>query len=259
VWKRTARGRDLHFYLAGINNQNFLMRDRETGSWWQQVTGRAISGELAGSALELMPNDELTFALWKSEAQQPGEKSLVLAPVAGHGDKDYDKKWEEETAKYPVPLTFPGQGLKDRDVILGITLNGQARAFPLDKVRGLKPIQDKIAGIPVVLLTGPDGDSVRVFRSQWNGSDIELYRDTESEAPANEKAVEKSGENAGEKAGEKKSSAWALLDAQGNTWNFAGCATSGPATGQCLEKINFLKDYWFDWKNYNPQTTVYSR
>jgi hypothetical protein len=28
--------------------------------------------------------------------------------------------------------------------------------------------------------------------------------------------------------------------------------------GQCLEKINFLKDYWFDWKNYNPRTTVYN-
>jgi hypothetical protein len=50
-----------------------------------------------------------------------------------------------------------------------------------------------------------------------------------------------------------------LIDSQGNTWNFAGCATSGPAQGQCLEKINYLKDYWFDWKNYNPQTTVYSR
>ena len=58
MWKRTTRGRELHFYLAGINNQNFLMRDRETGSWWQQVTGRAIAGELAGSTLELMPNDE---------------------------------------------------------------------------------------------------------------------------------------------------------------------------------------------------------
>ncbi len=72
-----ANGRELHFYLAGINNQNFLMRDRETGSWWQQVTGRAIAGSLAGSTLELVPNDELTFELWKSESPQ----GLVLAPV----------------------------------------------------------------------------------------------------------------------------------------------------------------------------------
>jgi Protein of unknown function (DUF3179) len=240
VWKRTARGRDLHFYLAGINNQNFLMRDRETGSWWQQASGRAIAGELAGSTLELMPNDELTFALWKSESPH----GLVLAPVAGHGDKDYDKKWEEETAKYPVPLTFPGQGLKDRDVVLGVTLGGEERAFPLDKVRGPNPVQDKVAGIPLVFVTGPDGASVRIFRSQWNGSDIELYRDAQSDAQDQDQ--------------NQKNREWRLLDAQGNTWNFGGCATSGPATGQCMEKVNFLKDYWFDWKNYNPRTTVYS-
>ena len=89
------------------------MRDRETGSWWQQASGRAIAGKMKGATLELMPNDELTFALWKSESPE----GLVLAPVPGHGDKDYDNKWEEEVAKYPVPLTFPGQGLKDRDVI----------------------------------------------------------------------------------------------------------------------------------------------
>jgi len=240
-----ARGRELHFYLAGINNQNFLMRDRETGSWWQQVTGRAIAGELAGSALELMPNDELTFGWWKSEEPH----GLLLAPVQGHGDKDYDKKWEEEVAKYPVPLTFPGQGLKDRDVILGVAMGGQSRAFPLTKVRGASPIEDKIAGVPVVLVTGPDGDSVRVFRSQWNGQDIEIYRDTQSDENSD-------GHNDGQSSGQ--SSGWRLLDSLGNTWNFAGCATSGPAVGQCLEKINFLKDYWFDWKNYNPATTVYS-
>jgi len=240
VWKRTARGRELHFYLAGINNQNFLMRDRETGSWWQQVTGRAISGELAGSALELIPNDELTFALWKSESSKEHGHGWVLAPVAGH-EKDYDEEWEKEVAKYPVPLTFPGQGLQDRDVILGVTFGGQARAFPLAKVRGQTPVEDKIAGVPVALVTGPDGESVRVFRSQWNGMDIDLYRDAQSD-----------GQSSGQ------SPEWRLLDSQGNAWNFAGCATSGPAAGQCLEKINFLKDYWFDWKNYNPRTTVYS-
>jgi hypothetical protein len=229
VWKRTAQGRELHFYLAGINNQNFLMRDRETGTWWQQVTGRAISGPLAGAMLELAPYDELTFGLWKKESPH----GMVLAPVAGR-EKDYDNDWEKEVAKYPVPVSFPGQGIKDRDVILGIEMGGQARAFPLDRVLQQSPVADTIAGTPVVLVTGKDGESVRVFRSQWNGSEIELYRDSQS-------------------------AEWRLIDSRGNAWNFEGCAITGPATGQCLEKIAFLKDFWFDWKIYHPQTTVYSR
>src|SRR5258706_14307650 len=185
------------------------MRDRETGSWWQQVTGRAIAGELAGSVLELLPNDELTFALWKSESSNEHGHGLVLAPIAGH-ENDYDKEWEKEVAKYPVPLTFPGQGLQDRDVILGVKLGGQARAFPLAKVRGQTPVEDKIAGIPVALVTGPDGESVRVFRSQWNGMNIELYRDAQSGG---------------------QSAEWRVLDSQGYNQDVFGGRIAGPAAG----------------------------
>jgi hypothetical protein len=40
----------LNFHLAGINNQNFIMRDEETGTWWQQVSGTAIQGPLKESS-----------------------------------------------------------------------------------------------------------------------------------------------------------------------------------------------------------------
>ena len=221
-----ARGRSLHFYLAGINNENFLMRDRETGSWWQQVTGKSISGPLEGEALELVPNDELTFAVWKSEAP----RGLVLEPIPGH-EKDYDGEWEKEVAHLPVTVSFPGRGLGDRDIILGVEVGGESRAFPLARLLSQSPIQDKMNGIPILLVLGPDGKSVRVFRSLLNGTEVELYRDQESPR-------------------------WQLVDGHGNAWNFQGCAVSGPANGKCLEQIRYLKDYWFDWRNYHPLTTV---
>ena len=40
----------------------------------------------------------------------------------------------------------------------------------------------------------------------------------------------------------------------GSEWNFQGCAISGKAKGACLEPVPMLKDYWFDWRNYNPKT-----
>ncbi|MDA2933400.1 DUF3179 domain-containing protein [Acidobacteria bacterium AH-259-D05] len=33
------------------------MVDRQTGSWWQQLTGKAIQGKLSGTALKLIPVD----------------------------------------------------------------------------------------------------------------------------------------------------------------------------------------------------------
>ena len=35
---RDVAGRRLTLHLAGINNQNFLMRDEETGTYWQQIS-----------------------------------------------------------------------------------------------------------------------------------------------------------------------------------------------------------------------------
>ena len=60
-------GQRLTFRLSGINNQNFVMRDEQTGTWWQQVSGLAIQGRLKGRRLTLVPHDELLFATWKAE------------------------------------------------------------------------------------------------------------------------------------------------------------------------------------------------
>jgi hypothetical protein len=130
VWTRTVNGRVLHFYLAGINNQNFLMRDKETGTWWQQITGKAIYGPLQGASLELVLSDELTFGEWKSEFSD----GKVLAPVPKY-IKEYDSNWEPEIAKLPVVISFPGTELKSRDVVVGLEIDGASRAYPVGHVR----------------------------------------------------------------------------------------------------------------------------
>jgi hypothetical protein len=94
------------------------------------------------------------------------------------------------------------------------------------------PVQDRLGGTPILLVVGPDGKSVRAFVSRLDGKDIELFR--------------KSGKD------------WVLVDSNsGSEWNFQGCATAGPALGKCLQPMFALKDYWFDWRNYHPDTSVY--
>ena len=127
----------LHFYLAGINNQNFLMRDKETGTWWQQITGKAIYGPLKGASLELVPYDELTFGEWKSEVSG----GQVLAEVPKYAKK-YESDWEPEILKLPVVISFPGTELKSRDVVVGLELSGVSRAYPWDTLLKQSPVMD---------------------------------------------------------------------------------------------------------------------
>jgi hypothetical protein len=244
VWTRTVNGRVLHFYLAGINNQNFLMRDRETGTWWQQITGKAIYGPLQGAALELVLSDELTFGQWRTESPA----GQVLAPVAKY-KKEYDPNWEPDVAKLPVVISFPGTELKSRDVVIGLTINGTARAYPWETFVKQSPVVDRVNGTPLLVVLGPDGKSFRVFVSRIDGKDAEFFLQGEEPAEAQAGKTDIKSET-------KKD--WTLLDtATASQWNFQGCATSGPAQGKCLDRIPALKDYWFDWRNYHPDTTIY--
>ena len=247
MWKREVNGKPLHFYLAGINNQNFLMRDRETGTWWQQITGKAVSGPMQGTMLELVPSDELTFGEWKSEVSD----GKVFAPVAKF-TKEYDSKWEAEVAKLPVVISFPSTELKSRDVVVGLTVGGASRAYPWDTLVKQSPVVDHVAGTPLLVAVGPDAKSFRIFISRIDGKDAEFFLKGEEGGAGSQPAV------AG--AASPHTVPWTLVDATtASVWNFQGCATDGPSKGKCLDRVNALKDFWFDWRNYHPDTTIYKR
>ena len=228
-------GVTLTFHLAGINNQNFLMRDDETGSFWQQISGRAISGPLAGKTLRLIHCDELTFALWKTELSLPGSKNWsVMKDVAAFVPEYSPNDWDVKMKRQRTVISHAEPGLGARDLMLGVHAGGAAKAFPYEVVRREKLILDQVGTEPVLVVLGVDGESVRAFsRTLPGGSSVaDFYRITEQGG--------------------------FLVDSIGGSrWDFRGCASDGPLKGSCLTAIEILKDYWFDWREYNPATTVF--
>ena len=103
MWGSVVEGRRLTFHLVGINNQNFVMQDVETGTWWQQVSGEAILGPLKGRRLALVSSDQLTFGTWKSEAPN----GRVLRPDDGIARAGLyaPAAWEQDAQKYPAPAS----------------------------------------------------------------------------------------------------------------------------------------------------------
>jgi hypothetical protein len=234
VWETTVDGRQLHFDLFGINNQNFIMRDRETGSWWQQVSGEALHGPLKGKKLKLVAYEEMSFNLWNQE--YPGARVLLPDPEITKKEGYVPSNWEERVAKLPVVGPASNNDpLKPRDLIVGLEVNGKAKAYPFDSLKKNRAIIDSLGNVPLVVRLGEDNLTVRAFETMIGKNVLDLYVKSNPASPR-------------------------FLDVNtGSEWNFEGLAVSGPLAGKQLRKIPILKDYWFDWKNYHPDTKIYLR
>ena len=233
MWERTVEGRELNFHLAGINNQNFIMQDEETGSWWQQVTGEAILGPLKGRRLRPVFHDELSFSTWKDERPQ----GRVLRPDEGvtRAGRYAPANWEEEIADAPVVTpTSADSFLEPRTLVVGITINGASKAYPLSAVQQQSPVIDTLGSVPLLILIGDDQKSVRAFERSLDGRKLELFAKPDA-------------------------SPLRLVDVEtGTSWDFTGKAVAGLLAGRQLQKIPILNDYWFDWKTYHPNTAIYT-
>ena len=77
IFSRRVEGRVLDFGTTGrLRKSDLVMYDRQTESWWQQFTGKAIVGQLTGTELERIPARIEAFGLFK-ERHPTG---LVLLP-----------------------------------------------------------------------------------------------------------------------------------------------------------------------------------
>ena len=226
MWQSVVNGQTLKFQLAGINNQNFIMRDAETGSWWQQISGEAIQGALKGQKLAPVDFDEISYGIWKRE----NPSGRVLRPENG---KIEDADWEAQVAKMPVRIsTEMDKTLETRALVVGVTVNGKSKAYPFSAIEKQAPILDSVGGRDIVILLGEDKKSVRVFERTLDGRTLEMFV--------------KPGTNE-------------ITDAEtASVWDFSGTATGGALAGKQLVKVASLKDYWFDWKTYHPDTQLYT-
>jgi hypothetical protein len=241
VWSSRVDGQELTFYLVGINNQNFIMADHQTGSWWQQVTGEAIQGPLAGKRLELMPWDEVSFQIWRQEYPQTTVLDSTPEFESRYG---FDGNGNREGFAFTVDED-PDDELERGDLIVGLQLPEGDKAYPMALVQEMGPISDQIGGRAVLVVAAPDGRSIRAFDREIDGQALDLYLQAAG-AP-------------GVAAAQVGDDSFLLVDAAtGSQWNFAGEAISGPMAGRKLQRLQTLKDFWFDWKTYHPDAPVYS-
>lgn len=87
VFDRQVNGQALRFGVSGnLRKSDLIMWDEQTQSWWQQLTGEAIVGELTGTRLQLIGSQVVSFEVFRRTF--PNGK--VLSRQTGH-DRSYGR------------------------------------------------------------------------------------------------------------------------------------------------------------------------
>lgn len=233
--ERTVNGVETRFGVSGMLwRQNLLLYDHRTESLWSQILGAAIRGPRAGERLSLLPSSLTTWGEWRDVHP---ETSVLLPPPRSNTVRGPDATFDYFSDKYPYGNEDQLVGFDDDDdgrlhpktLVMGVTADGMAKAYPFDVVRERDVINDTVGDLRVVVTTAPGGTLVAYDRLV-GGATLEF-----------------------EPAGD------AHMDGAGSRWErTTGRAVDGPYEGSRLEPASdFTPMFWLGWSNFHPETAVY--
>lgn len=162
AFRREVAGKTLEFGVSGLLYQsNVLMYDRTHLGLWSQLQMEAVTGPLAGTALEPLPLQVTTWAAWRDAHPS----TSVLSPDTGY-TRSYGRDPYRGYADVPT-LMFPVRymdGRRDpKDLVVGIVHGGVAKAYPLAELaKAPRPLRDTVGGRRFVLHYDPRAAAVTV-------------------------------------------------------------------------------------------------
>ncbi len=244
VFDRRLEGRVVDFGTTGkVRFSDLVMYDRQTESWWQQVTGEAIVGEMTGKRLVFVPSQIISWETFK--LTYPGGK--VLNRETGHG-RSYGRNpyvGYDDINSSPFLYRGPKDGrLPPMERVVTVSLNGEDVAYPFGVMEKVRVVNDTAGGKPIVVLF------TKGVTSALDGGSISDSRDVGT-ATVFERTLEGKGLTF------KPSNAQFIDTQTGSTWNILGVAMAGPLAGKRLTPVVSGNHFWFSWAVFKPKTRIY--
>ncbi len=150
AYERTLGGETVEFGTSGkLFNSNLVMYDRKTDTYWQQIDGKAIVGELTGQELKEISIDTVVWRDWKKAHADSEVLSQNTGFNRNYGRDPYGNYYEDSF------LLFPIENQDDRvhpkTVIFGIEINDNFKAYKEDDLKETGMIEDEFFGVNIIL------------------------------------------------------------------------------------------------------------
>ena len=153
AFDRRVDGRPFRFGTTGdLRGSDLVMWSDDPGeTWWQQITGEAMVGDLVGRKLRMLPAEIVSFADFK--AAFPGGQ--ILSRDTGHL-RDYGSNpyvGYDNINSSPFLYSGPKDGrLPPMERVATVELNGVTVAYPFSQLSQVHAVNDALGGAPVVVL-----------------------------------------------------------------------------------------------------------
>ena len=218
VYDPRIDGKREHFRLVGMDHFNAMIEDATTKSWWQQATGEAVTGFLKGKRLKEIICTQATLAEWLKMKPH----SLVMQPDPTFENKyDTSLKYEEGQSRKKLTGT-DSLSWKNKSWIVGIELNGKAKAYDWNGLKKERLIQDTLSGQNILIALSTDKKSFFAFGIPVPGVPFQIMGDT-------------------------------LLSGT-QKYLVNGKALTG---SKDLIQIPAYQEFWHSWKNFHPLTETW--
>ena len=244
VFDRRVGGRVLDFGTTGkLRKSDLVMWDRQTESWWQQFTGRAVVGDLAGDVLGRLPASIVAYEDFRRAYPQ----ARVLSRRTGHerpyGSNPY--RGYDSIEDQPFLFFDPiDERLPPMERVLNISVGDHHKLYPFSALSRVPVVNDEVAETAVVVFSR-DGTLSVLDESRIGDSR------TVPSATAYARLVD--GRELHFEASEGQ-----IVDREtGSTWNLFGAATSGPLEGSRLQLIETGVHFAFAWLAFNPKSEIW--
>ncbi len=244
VFRRTVQGVVLDFGVSGfLRNSDLVMYDRQTESWWQQVTGEAVVGSYTGTVLDVVPASTIAF----SEFRDAYPRGMVLSRETGYS-RDYGRSpYRGYDTPGNDPFLFDG-AVDDRldpvDRVVTIEIGGDVVAYAFSRLVDEPAVNDVVGGEPIVVFYRPGAasplDRSSIADSKDVGQGVAFRRTVNGSVLTFE--VDGDGFHDRE---------------TGSRWTITGRATAGPMAGSQLAPVIHGNHFWFAWAVFKPDTRVW--
>ncbi len=234
VFSRVVEEQELTFGVSGyLYYNNLVMYDHRSNTLWSQVAGEGLRGAYRGKRLEVRPSQMTSWGEWK--AAFPDTK-ILSAEQLGNRIEDVVDPYAGYYTSGSAGVTGwvnPNDLLSVKELVVGLVIGSEARAYPLTLIREVGLIQDELGGFPVVLVYDSGLGSAVVYR-----------RDT-AEGVLNFVP----GTTAGQIQDEETGTVWGVRD---------GRAIKGEMAGSELIRLSAPLVYWFAWSDIHISSDVYN-